>query len=159
MSEAFAGGASTRVSRVIKAGREEVYRAFLDPQSVVAWLPPHNMTGRVHVFDPREGGLFRISLTYQDPEHSLGGKTTADTDTVQGRFVELLPYSRIVEVVTFESEDPAFAGEMTITVTLADADGGTEITFLCEDIPKGIRPEDNEQGCRESLQKLAALLE
>jgi uncharacterized protein YndB with AHSA1/START domain len=89
----------------------------------------------------------------------LGGKTTADTDTVQGRFVELVPYTKIVQAVEFESDDPAFAGEMTITVDLADTDGGTEITFLCENIPKGIRPEDNEQGCRESLQKLAALLE
>ena len=59
-----------------------------------------------------------------------------------------------MEVVEFESQDPAFA-----TVSLADADGGTELTILCEDIPKGIRPEDNELGCRESLHKLAVLLE
>jgi uncharacterized protein YndB with AHSA1/START domain len=151
--------ASTQVATIIKAERKAVYDAFLDPDLVTAWLPPNNMRGCVHVFDAREGGAFRISLTYQDPEHPVGGKTSADTDTVQGKFVELAPYSRIVEVVEFDSEDPAFAGEMRITVTFADAAEGTEITFLCQDIPEGIRPEDNEQGCKESLQKLATLLE
>jgi hypothetical protein len=75
------------------------------------------------------------------------------------KFVKLVPYSKIVEVAVFESEDPAFAGEMKITAALADVEGGTELTMVCEDIPTGIRPEDNEQGCRESLDKLAALLE
>ncbi|MGB9071391.1 MAG: SRPBCC family protein [Terriglobales bacterium] len=159
MTESSAKRASTRVSRIVKAERKAVYRAFLDPASLALWLPPDNMRGQVHAFDARQGGRFRISLTYEDPGHSLGGKTSEDTDTVQGRFVELVPYAKIVEVVEFESQDPAFAGEMRITVSLADVDGGTEITMLCEDIPKGIRPEDNELGCKESLQKLAGLIE
>ena len=71
----------------------------------------------------------------------------------------MVPYAKIVEVIEFESQDPAFAGEMRMIVSLADTDGGTEVTVLCEDIPKGIRPEDNELGCKESLQKLTALLE
>lgn len=155
-------GASTEVSTVIDAPRADVYRAFLDPDAVVAWLPPDGMTGRVHRFDPREGGEFRISLTYRDPADSpggAGGKTTADTDTHRGRFVELVPDEKVVAVVEFESDDPGFAGEMRITVTLADADGGTEVTYLCENVPGGIRPEDNEAGCRSSLRKLAALVE
>jgi uncharacterized protein YndB with AHSA1/START domain len=82
-----------------------------------------------------------------------------DTDTVQGRFVELIPSETIVQIVEFESQQPEFAGEMTITAAYTDTPGGTEVTMLCENIPKGIRPEDNEMGCRESLQKLAALLE
>jgi uncharacterized protein YndB with AHSA1/START domain len=117
------------------------------------------MRGHVHTFEPRAGGTFRISLTYQDQAHSLSGKTSEDTDTCQGRFVELVPYAKIVEVIEFESQDPQFAGEMTMIVSLVDADGGTEVTVLCEDIPKGIRPKDNELGCKESLQKLAAILE
>jgi uncharacterized protein YndB with AHSA1/START domain len=71
----------------------------------------------------------------------------------------LIPYERIVEAIVFESPDPQFAGEMRMIVTLADAHGGTEVTIVCEDIPEGIRPEDNEMGCKESLQKLAALVE
>ncbi|MGC2765028.1 MAG: SRPBCC family protein [Candidatus Acidiferrum sp.] len=158
MTERFAKGTSTCVSKIIKAPRKAIYQAFLDPDSVASWLSPDNMKGQVHAFDAREGGIFRMSLTYLDPQHSLGGKTSEDTDTFQGRFVELVPYSKIVEVVEFESQDPAFAGEMRLTVSLADVDGGTEVTILCQDIPIGIRPEDNELGCRESLQKLAALM-
>jgi uncharacterized protein YndB with AHSA1/START domain len=150
---------NTRVSKIVKAPRKTVYRTFLDRDAVASWLPPNNMTGHVHVFEPREGGRFQISLMYQDPKHSLAGKTSQHTDTVQGRFVELIPDKKIVEVVEFESQKPKFAGEMKIIVSLADAEGGTEITMLCENIPRGIRPEDNEMGCRESLQNLAALLE
>jgi uncharacterized protein YndB with AHSA1/START domain len=151
--------ASTQVSRVVKARREAAYNAFLDPACVAAWLPPNNMKGHVHFFNGHEGGTFRISLIYQSPEHPVGGKSSAHTDTFHGRFVELVPFAKIVEVVEFESHDPAFAGAMKITVRFTEVDGGTEITFLCQDIPTGIRPEDNEQGCKESLAKLAALIE
>jgi uncharacterized protein YndB with AHSA1/START domain len=159
MTEPSAKGASTRVSRIVKVPRKAVYRTFLDRDAVATWLPPETMTGHVHTFDPREGGTFRMSLTYQDPKHSPGGKTSEDTDTFQGRFVELVPDEKIVWVTEFESYDPGFAGEMKITFSLADADGGTEVVVLCEDIPKGVRPADNEMGCRSTLQKLAAFLE
>ena len=151
--------ASTRVSRIIHASPKAIYEAFLDPAAVASWLPPDGMTGEVHAFEAHEGGAFRLSLTYQDPRHSPPGKTASDRDTVQGRFVTLLPYERIVEIVVFESEDPAFAGEMTITWTLADVGAETEVSVLCEDIPAGVRPEDNETGSRSSLEKLAAFVE
>lgn len=156
------GDPSTVVSRVIDAPRTDVYRSFLDPNAVATWLPPEGMNAHVHRFDPREGGEFRVSLRYQDVADSPdggGGKTTEDTDTHHGRFVTLVPDERIVEVVEFESDDPGFAGEMRITVTLADVDGGTEVTYRCENIPSDIRPEDNEAGCQSSLRKLASLLE
>jgi len=86
MNESSAESASTRVSRIINAERKAVYHAFLDPDSVVSWLAPNNMRGHVHTFDAREDGTFRMSLTYQNPEHSLAGKTSEDTDTFQGRF-------------------------------------------------------------------------
>ncbi|HEV3166275.1 MAG TPA: SRPBCC family protein [Isosphaeraceae bacterium] len=159
MTEPSSKGASTRVSRTIKAPRKALYEAFLDRDAVASWLPPETMTGLVHALDPHEGGKFRMSLTYESPEDSQRGKTSEDTDTVQGRFVELVPYEKIAWVVEFESQDPGFAGEMRVTFTLADADGGTDVVVFCEDIPKGVRPEDNELGCRSSLQKLAALLE
>lgn len=110
-------------------------------------------------FDPRHGGKFRMSLTYEDPKHSPGGRTSEDTDTFQREFVELGPDEKIVRVVQFESQDPAFAGEMRITFSLAGAAGGTEVVVLCEDIPPGIRLEDSEMGCRSTLQKLAAFIE
>ncbi len=157
MSEATTG-ARTRVTKVIKAPREAVYRAFLDPEALAAWLPPAGMSGHVHLFEPRAGGAIRMSLRYRDPKNS-SGKSSADTDTFRGRFAELVAHEKIVWIVEFESPDPAFAGEMKMITTLADVPGGTEIAMACENIPKGIRVEDNVMGCRSSLQNLAALLE
>ncbi len=144
---------------MIKAPRQKVYEAFLDPAAVASWLTPATMRIHVHTFDPREGGRFRISLRYQNPEDAQRGKTSGDTDTYHGRFVKLVPYERIVEAIEFESHEPGFAGEMTMTVMLADVDGGTQVSLLYENVPAGIRPEDNEAGSRQSLQKLAALVE
>ena len=158
MTEPPGGRASTRVSKIIKAPRTAVYQACLDPHALATWRVPDSMTGHMHAFDAREGGTFRMSLTYQDPQQSLGGKTTESTDTFQGRFTELVPDEKIVEVIEFESQDPRFAGEMTMTTIFADTDEGTEITVLCEGIPAGVRPEDNEVGTKQALQKLATLI-
>lgn len=117
------------------------------------------MRSHVHAFDPREGGTFRISLTYKDPKDSQRGKTSAATDTYHGRIVRLVLYDTIVEAIEFETQEPEFAGEMRMTVTLADVDGGTEVSLLYENVPAGVRPEDNDVGSRQSLQKLAALVE
>ena len=156
MSAAEAG---TRVSTFIHAPRARVYQAFLDPVAVAAWMAPDTMRLHMHAFDARAGGQFRISLRYSQPEDAGRGKTSGDTDTYHGRFVELVPNEKIVEAIEFETLDPAFAGEMTMTVTLAEVAGGTEVNLRYENVPVGIRLEDNEAGTRSSLQKLAALLE
>jgi uncharacterized protein YndB with AHSA1/START domain len=135
-----------------------VYRAFLDQDAVVAWLPPGSMRGVVHAFDAREGGAFSMSLLYPEGDRSARGKTSERTDTFQGRFAKLLPYERIVWAVEFESADPSFAGEMMVSTTLEAAGSGTKVTMLCENIPAGVRPEDNEAGCSSTLEKLAAFL-
>jgi uncharacterized protein YndB with AHSA1/START domain len=150
---------STQVSMIIKAPRRAVYQACLDPVALAAWRAPDNMKARVHNFEPREGGTYRMSLTYQDPSDSPGGKTSADTDTFRGRFIEIVPEARIVEAVAFETRDPAMAGEMTMTTSFVETPEGTEVTILCQDLPSGIRLEDNAAGCRSSLRNLAALLE
>lgn len=98
MAESGAKKGSTRVTSMIRARRNEVYAAFLDAKAVARWLPPRSMTGVVHVFEAREGGRFRISLTYLGAQH-LPGKTSEDTDRVEGRFAELAPYEKIVQVV------------------------------------------------------------
>jgi uncharacterized protein YndB with AHSA1/START domain len=150
---------SSRVSRIIKAPREAVYRACIEPGAVAAWRVPDNMTAHVHAFDARVGGGYRMSLTYRNVAQSPGGKSSYDTDTFEGQFVELVANEKIVEVIAFESEDPGFSGEMTITTTFRDAADGTEITMAFENIPPGVRPADNDEGTRQSLNKLAALLE
>lgn len=148
---------STRVSHHIKAPRAAVYRALLDPLAVARWKVPDGMTCRVHEFDAREGGALRISLTYDAPTGT--GKTTAHTDTYRGRFVKVVPNEQVVEVDEFETEDAALRGEMTITISLTDADGGTDLHAVHEGLPAGVSPADNELGWQLSLAKLAALVE
>lgn len=148
----------TEVSRLINAPREVVYRAFLDQDAVATWLPPGSMHGIVHAFDAREGGAFSMSLVYPDDERVMRGKTSEHTDTFQGRFAKLVPNELVVWAVEFESADRAFAGEMIVSTWLAPADSGTEVTIVTDNIPPGIRPQDNEAGCRLTLEKLAAFV-
>jgi uncharacterized protein YndB with AHSA1/START domain len=148
---------ATRIGRHVNAPRASVYRALLDPRAVATWMVPTGMTSRVHAFDAREGGSFRISLTYDAPTGT--GKTTAQTDTYHGRFVKLVANEQVVEVVEFETTDPALRGEMTITFNLADADGGTDVLAVHDGLPPGVPAADNEAGWRSSLSKLAALVE
>ena len=122
-------------------------------------MAPDTLQLRVYAFDLREGGQFRISLRYPQSEDAGRGKTSGDTDTYYGRFVELVPNEMIVEVIEFETQDPGFAGAMTMTVTLAGVAAGTEVTLRYDNVPSGIRPEDHEAGTRSSLNKLAALVE
>ncbi|WP_225414339.1 SRPBCC domain-containing protein [Stigmatella hybrida] len=149
---------STQIRCHVNAPRASVYRALVDARSIAAWRVPPGMTSHVHAFDPREGGLIRISLTYDMPTGT--GKTTAHTDTYHGRFVKLVQDEQVVEVVEFETEDPALRGEMTLTLTLTDAaDGGTDVLAVHEGLPRGVPAEDNETGWRLSLARLAALVE
>lgn len=149
--------ASTRVVRHIRAPRPAVYRALLDPRSVELWRVPEKMTSVVHEFDGREGGSFRVSLTYEEP--TATGKTTAHTDTYHGHFARLVPDERVVEVLEFETTNADLLGEMTMTTTLAEADGGTDVIVVHEGVPSGVSAADNELGTRMALDKLAALVE
>ena len=100
-----------------------------------------------------------MSLFYPSSEQVHRGKTSEREDSFTARFVELTPPVRIVQAVSFHSADPAFSGEMTFEATFEVADSGTEVTIVCTHIPSGIRPEDNEAGCRSSLEKLARYIE
>ena len=150
--------ATTIVRQHLRAPRARVYGALLDAAAVRRWMVPDGMSSVVHSFDSREGGWFRISLTYE--RFDGVGKTTPHTDTHHGRFVKLVPEREVVEVVEFESDDPAMQGEMTVTISIADgAHGGTELTAVHAGLPAGVAPSDNETGWRMSLAKLARLVE
>ena len=94
-------------SRLINASPQTIYQAFADPDAWMTWLPPAGMTGRMRDFDLREGGSYRMALTYSQPDPSVRGKTSADTDVVEGRFLEVAQNERIVQLITFVSDDPA----------------------------------------------------
>jgi uncharacterized protein YndB with AHSA1/START domain/transcriptional regulator with XRE-family HTH domain len=146
-------------SRVIQASPLRLYQAFVDPDALVSWLPPKGMKARIDVFEPRQGGLYRMILAYEVPDHSAPGKTSEHADVVRGKFLELSPNERIVQLVEFESADPAFGGEMKMTWTLTVVPGGTEVSIRAENVPEGIRREDHEAGFRSTLENLAIFAE
>ena len=145
---------TTRVGTVLRAPRPAVYRALTDPALIARWRFPDGMTS---VVETRDDGAFRVTLTYEAPDGR--GKTTARSDSYLARFTRLVPDEHVVEVDRFETDDPALAGEMTISVELVDADGGTELRAVHEGVPDAVSPEDNELGWRMALGRLAALLE
>lgn len=157
MSQASNGKRSDSGSRLIKAAPEAIYRALLDPQAITAWRPPKGMKAQVHVFEPRVGGTFRMAFVYLD--QSMPGKTSGNADVFQGVFVDLIPNRRVVESVEFESDDPAFAGAMTVTTMLDALADGTKVTILCENVPSGISQADHEAGIASTLANLAAFIE
>jgi uncharacterized protein YndB with AHSA1/START domain len=146
-------------SIVIKAAPQTIYKAFVDPEALVSWLPPIGMKGHIYEFDAQAGGAYRMSLTYAQSDPSTQGKTTEDADVIEGKFLELTPNERIVQVVEFESEDPVFAGEMIMTWTLEAVSDGTLVTIICENVPEGIRKEDHDIGLRSTLENLALYTE
>ena len=115
-----------RASRVIAAPPGRVWAALVDPGALLAWLPPSGMTGRFERFDARPGGSYRLVLTYSDAS-GAPGKATAESDIVEARFVDIVPGQRVVQAVDFVSDDPAYAGTMTMTWQVTAVDTGTRV--------------------------------
>jgi uncharacterized protein YndB with AHSA1/START domain len=148
---------STQVSRHVNAPRSAVYQALISAAAIAQWRVPEGMSCRVHDFDAREGGRFRVSLTYDSPGSS--GKSTSRTDTYHGHFVKLVPNEQVVEVLEFETADAALQGTMTMTTTLTDAGEGTDVVVAHDGIPDSVPRADNETGTRMALANLASLVE
>ncbi|OLZ74587.1 polyketide cyclase [Streptomyces sp. IMTB 2501] len=148
---------ATRVSRRVQAPPHTVYRALTDPDAIAAWRVPAGMSARVHTFDAREGGTFRVSLAYDD--ETAPGKSGEHTDIYHGHFARLVPDALVVEVFAFETDDDAMRGTMTLTTTLTAADGGTDVEIRHEGVPDAVPREDNERGTRMALDHLARFVE
>jgi uncharacterized protein YndB with AHSA1/START domain len=141
-------------SRVIAAPPAQVFAALVDREALAAWLPPDGMTARFERFDPRPGGSYRLVLTYADASHAAG-KASADSDIVEARYVDIVPDVRVVQTVDFVSDDPAFAGTMTMTWEVTAVDGGTRVDITADNVPDGISAEDHARGLASSLANLA----
>jgi uncharacterized protein YndB with AHSA1/START domain len=139
---------TVRLHRVLRAPPERVYRAFLDADAMVKWLPPHGFTGKVHHLDAKVGGTYKMSFTNfgSGNGHSFGGK-----------YLELVPNERIVHTDTFD--DPNLRGEMKTTVSLKKVFCGTDVNVVQEGIPEVIPAEACYLGWQESLVLLAQLVE
>ncbi len=137
-----------RLHRVLRAAPEKIYRAFLDADAMVKWLPPNGFTGKVHEIDAKVGGTYKMSFT---------NFTTGKSHSFGGTYLELKPDERICH--TDEFDDPNLPGEMQTTVTLKKVSCGTELNVVQEDVPSAIPAEACYLGWQESLTLLAKLVE
>ena len=139
---------TVRLHRVLRATPERVYRAFIDPDAMVKWIPPHGFTGRMHQIDARVGGSYRMSFT---------NFSTGQSQAFGGEYLELMPHERLRYTDRFDNA--SLPGEMTTTVTLAQVSCGTELNIVQEGIPEVIPTEACYLGWQESLAQLAKLVE
>jgi uncharacterized protein YndB with AHSA1/START domain len=151
-------GRTDSASRNVTATPSDVFAAFADATSLMKWLPPPGMTGRALEYDFRPGGRYRLELRYTGEPPDAPGKTTDSTDVTQGLFLDLIPGRRIKQSVRFDSPDPAFAGEMTMTWTFEGTPEGSRVTVTADDVPPGISKSDHDAGLRSSLDQLAVFL-
>ena len=142
------GTGTVRLHRFLKAPPERVYKAFLDPDAMVKWLPPHGFTGRVHQMNAAVGGGYKMSFT------NFG---TGQTHSFGGTYLELTPHQRIRYTDAFD--DPNLPGEMRTTISLKPVSCGTEVNIVQEGIPEMIATEECYLGWQESLTLLAQLVE
>lgn len=145
-------------SRVIAAPPAQVFAALLDRDALMAWLPPKGMTASFERFDTRPGGSYRLVLTYADAS-GAPGKATSEADVVEARYIDIVPDLRVVQAVEFVSDDPRFAGTMTVTWEVTAVEGGTRVDIVAADVPDGISAEHHATGLASSLTNLAEHLE
>lgn len=143
-----ATGNSVRLHRVLRAPAERVYKAFIDPDAMVKWLPPYGFTGKMHSMDARVGGSYKMSFT------NFG---TGSSHVFGGTYTELTPHERIRYTDRFD--DPNLPGEMQVTVTLKKVVCGTEVEVVQTGIPEMIPAEMCYLGWQESLVQLAHVVE
>lgn len=151
-------GRTDRASKIVHAPASVIYKALVDADALEKWLPPKGMSAKIERFDLRQEGGYRMTLSYDDPNTEHAGKTSEGTDVVDVIFAKLVPDREIVQLATFQSEDPAFAGAMTMTWTLASNNDATEVTVTAEDVPTGIKESDHVEGLNASLENLAAFV-
>ena len=139
---------TVKLHRVLRATPDRVYRAFIDPDAMAKWLPPHGFTGKVHSMDARVGGGYKMSFK---------NFTTGDSHSFGGKFLELVPGERLR--YTDQFDDPNLPGEMVTTVTIKKVSVGVELNVVQEGIPAMIPAEQCYLGWQESLTLLERLVE
>lgn len=137
-----------RLHRVLRATPERVYRAFIDPDAMVKWLPPHGFTGKVHSMDARVGGGHKMSFT---------NFTTGQSHSFGGKYLEMVPNEKLR--YTDQFDDPNLPGTMNVTITFTKVSCGTEVNVVQEGVPDVIPPDACYVGWQESLTLLAQLVE
>ena len=151
-------GRTDRASLLVHVDSARVFEALTHREALQRWLPPAGMHGSFEEFDMREGGSYRLVLTYEDASDAPG-KTSADSDVSTTRIVEIVPGERVVQEIDFESDDEAFHGTMRMDWSLHPVEDCTEVVVEARDVPSRVRARDHAAGLTSSLANLAALLE
>lgn len=151
-------GRTDQAGLLVHVDRATAFTALTTPDALLSWLPPDGMRGRFERFDLREGGSYRLVLTYDDADDAPG-KTSSDSDVSEVRISRIVPGERIVQHIDFESDDPAFQGTMRMEWSLRDHAEGTVVEIVAQDVPAGVRARDHAAGLTSSLANLAAHLE
>ncbi|QOZ56392.1 SRPBCC domain-containing protein [Bradyrhizobium sp. CCBAU 53338] len=142
-------------SRLISAGSARIYSAFIRPEQLVRWIAPEGAEAEIERFEPRQGGHFKIILSFR----SDIGKSSARTDVVLGRFLTLVPDQRIVQAIDFVSDRPEFAGTMTMSWVFHPSGDKTLVSIVAHNVPQGISKADHEIGIASTLENLAEFVE
>ena len=137
-----------RLHRVVRTTPEKLYRAFIEPDAMAKWLPPHGFTCKVHHMEARAGGTYKMSFT---------NFTTGQSHSFGGSFVDLVPGERLRYTDRFD--DPNMPGEIQVTVVLKKVSVGTELNIVQEGVPDVIPAEACYLGWQDSLSQLAQLIE
>lgn len=151
-------GRTDQAGLLVHVDRATAFAALTTPDALLSWLPPDGMRGRFERFDLREGGSYRLVLTYDDADDAPG-KTSSNSDVSEVRISRIVPGERIVQHIDFESDDPAFQGTMRMEWSLRDHAEGTLVEIVAQDVPAGVRARDHAAGLTSSLANLAAHLE
>jgi uncharacterized protein YndB with AHSA1/START domain len=147
-----------RATRIVDAPVHRVFDALVQQEALETWLPPGDMTGRFEKFDPRPGGSYRLVLMYADP-NAPQAKSSAGSDVVDVRYLDIVPGDRVVQAVDFVADAPEFRGTMTMTWAVSEEAGGTRVEIVADDVPDGISAEDHAAGLASSLDNLARFVE
>ena len=151
-------GRTDRAALLIHVDRTEVFAALVSRDALLTWLPPKGMRGQFERFDMREGGSYRLVLTYDDTSDAPG-KSSADSDVTEVQISRIVPGEQIVQDIVFESDDPAFHGTMQMEWNLRSVDEGTDVEIVARNVPDGIRARDHAEGITSSLTNLSTYLE
>ena len=151
-------GRTDRASLLVHVDKAEVFAALTSHEALLTWLPPKGMHARFEHFDMREGGSYRLVLTYEDASDAPG-KTSTDSDVSDVRISKLVPGESLVHEVEFESDDAAFHGTMQMEWNLRGAEEGTDVEVVARNVPDGVRAGDHAEGITSSLANLSRYLE
>jgi uncharacterized protein YndB with AHSA1/START domain len=142
-------------SRLVRAEPEAIFQAFMTAETIVRWLPPKGASAEIGVFEPHVGGLLRMTLSFEGPH----GKSSENTDVFDARFIRIEPPTHIRLSVDFVSDDPRFAGTMTMDWRFEPVSEGSTVTVVADQVPVGIERADHETALASTLSNLADLVE